>query len=89
MLLSRGEICSSRRRQWSEDDKGRIVLGGRPRRRVINADVGGVMISMRENVSDIGITPGLCLGLPAMAGVRSNRGAVQVNGLLIAAIFRR
>ncbi len=25
MLLSRGEICSSRRRQWSEDDKGRIV----------------------------------------------------------------
>jgi hypothetical protein len=30
-----------------------------------------VMISMRENVSDIGITPGLCLGLPAMAGVRS------------------
>jgi hypothetical protein len=35
------------------------------------------MISMRENVSDIGITPGLCLGLPAMAGVRSKRGAVQ------------
>jgi hypothetical protein len=32
------------------------------------------MISMRENVSDIGITPGLCLGLPAMAGVRSKTG---------------
>jgi transposase len=24
-LLSRGEICSSRRRQWTEEDKGRIV----------------------------------------------------------------
>jgi hypothetical protein len=37
------------------------------------------MISMRENVSDIGITPGLCLGLPAMAGVRSKRGAVHCH----------
>ena len=25
MSLSRGEICSSRRRRWSEEDKGRIV----------------------------------------------------------------
>jgi transposase len=25
VLLSRGEICSSRRRQWTEEDKGRIV----------------------------------------------------------------
>ena len=30
-----------------------------------------------RNVSDIGITPGLCLGLPAMAGVRSKQGAVH------------
>ena len=25
VLLPRGEICSSRRRRWSEEDKGRIV----------------------------------------------------------------
>src|SRR5690242_13341944 len=36
-----------------------------------------VMTSTRENVSDIGIVPGLCLGPPARAGVRSKRGAVQ------------
>ena len=25
VVLSRGEVCSSRRRRWSEEDKGRIV----------------------------------------------------------------
>src|SRR4051794_34889370 len=35
------------------------------------------MISTLENVSDIGIATGLCLGPPARAGVRSKRGAVQ------------
>lgn len=35
------------------------------------------MISTRENVLDIGIYPGLSLGPPARAGVRSKRGAVH------------
>jgi transposase-like protein len=25
VVLPRGEVCSSRRRRWSEEDKGRIV----------------------------------------------------------------
>jgi hypothetical protein len=36
-----------------------------------------VMTSTRENVSDIGIAPGLSLGPPVRAGVRSKRGAVH------------
>jgi hypothetical protein len=38
-----------------------------------------VMISTRENVSDIGIAPGLRLGSPAKADVRSKRGAVHLQ----------
>jgi hypothetical protein len=36
-----------------------------------------VITSTFENVSDIGVCLGLCLGPPANAGVRSKRGAVQ------------
>src|SRR5438067_2347491 len=38
-----------------------------------------VITSTFENVSDIGVCPGLCLGPPAKAGVRLKRGAVQFN----------
>src|SRR5438309_1772976 len=36
-----------------------------------------VITSTFENVSDIGVCPGLCLGPPAKAGVRLKRGAVH------------
>src|SRR5689334_6424641 len=36
-----------------------------------------VITSTFEKVSDIGVYPGLCLGPPAKAGVRSKRGALQ------------
>src|SRR5580692_6966180 len=36
-----------------------------------------VITSTFENVSDIGVYLGLCLGPPAKAGVRSKQGAVQ------------
>src|ERR1700676_2629304 len=36
-----------------------------------------VITSTFENVSDIGVCLGLCLGPPANAGVRSKRGAVH------------
>src|SRR5512138_716616 len=36
-----------------------------------------VITSTFENVSDIGVCLGLCLGPPAKAGVRSKRGAVH------------
>src|SRR4051794_41651514 len=36
-----------------------------------------VITSTLENVSDIGVCLGLCLGPPASAGVRSKRGALQ------------
>src|SRR5947207_5904948 len=38
-----------------------------------------VITSTFENVSDIGVCPGLCLGPPAKAGVRLKRGAVQLS----------
>src|SRR5437764_4354548 len=38
-----------------------------------------VMTSTFENVSDIGVCLGLCLGPPAKAGVRSKRGAVHAT----------
>ena len=37
-----------------------------------------VITSTFENVSDIGVCLGLSLGPPAIAGVRSKRGAVQL-----------
>src|SRR6266480_6018118 len=36
-----------------------------------------VITSTFEKVSDIGVCPGLCLGPPAKAGVRSKRGALH------------
>src|SRR5207248_9770172 len=45
-----------------------------------------VMTSTFENVSDIGVCPGLCLGPPAKAGVRLKRGAVQIFRWLSGAI---
>jgi hypothetical protein len=38
-----------------------------------------VITSTFENASDIGASPGLCLGPPAKTGVRSKRGAVQLT----------
>src|SRR6185437_10483821 len=38
-----------------------------------------VITSTFENVSDIGLCLGLCLGPPAKAGVRSKQGAVQIG----------
>src|SRR5205814_3482058 len=40
-----------------------------------------VITSTFEKVSDIGVCPGLCLGPPAKAGVRSKRGALQTFSL--------
>src|SRR5271167_484284 len=37
-----------------------------------------VITSTFENVSDIGVYLGLCLGPPAKAGVRSKQGALQI-----------
>src|SRR5271168_1922210 len=38
-----------------------------------------VITSTFENVSDIGVYLGLCLGPPASAGVRSKQGAVHIG----------
>src|ERR1700716_3496245 len=38
-----------------------------------------VITSTFENVSDIGVYLGLCLGPPAKAGVRSKQGAVHIR----------
>jgi hypothetical protein len=48
MLLSRGEICSSRRRQWSEDDKGRIVAESFERGVKASEVAGGVTIRVTD-----------------------------------------
>src|SRR5271168_3035654 len=42
-----------------------------------------VITSTFENVSDIGVYLGLCLGPPASAGVRSKQGAVHTLTVLV------
>src|SRR2546423_8660904 len=44
-----------------------------------------VITSTFENVSDIGVCPGLCLGPPAKAGVRLKRGAVHRGATVLCA----